>query len=283
MVSIYDMFAGWQKINKEIPLEKFCEGGRMTEKQKHAFLNEVSLARILYKDEETHVIELQISNIYPQNFFIYGWLHAVFQTMPYEIIIILNCRYKYYLLLIADTQDRKNSTSVATDKIVTNMYCNGVWVDGKTFDEIDLLINGKPIAWDLFPSIIRVVNPNGFIEFTDDNDEVVKLPYPQRYNVSEDEIDEYIDFAKREYELNTKNEFEFLFDEELEDALSFFWHQTENNFRIRNDTGVFGFSANSEKDEETIDKHSEVYWGFIDGELLDDKSYQKYMDDCRNS
>lgn len=133
------------------------------------------------------------------------------------------------------------------------------------------------------PSIIRVVNPNGFIEFTDDNDEVVKLPYPQRYNVSEDEIDEYIDFAKREYEFNAKNEFEFLFDEELEDALSFFWHQTENNFRIRNDTGVFGFSANSEKDEENIDKHSEVYWGFIDGELLDDKSYQKHMDDFRNS
>lgn len=280
MDSIYDMFVGWQKINKVIPLEKFYENGRMTEKQKSAFINEVSLARILYKDNQKHVIELQIKNIYPRNIFIYGWVRAVFQTMPYEIIIILNCRNKYFLLLIADTQDRKNITSVSTDKIVTNMYSNGVWVDGDNFDENDLLIHKEPIDWSFFPSAIRVMNPKGFIEFTDDNDEKVSLPYPKRCNVSEDEIEEYIAFAKREYELNgIRDELNYLCSEEL----AFFWHQTERRFRFRNDMGVFGFSTYSENDEENCegnnDKYSELYWGFVDGELIGDRAYDKHMND----
>lgn len=280
MIKIYSRFSDWQQINKVIPLEKFYERGRMTEKQKHAFINEVSSARILFKREESHVIELQVDSINPRNSFIYGWVRAVFQTMPYEIIIILNCRNKYFLLLIADTHDRKSITSVATEKIVTNIYSNGFWVDGETFDESDLLIHKQPIDWELFPSAIRVVNQNGFLEFTDENDEKVKLPYPRRYNVSEDEIDEYIDFAKREYELNgIRDELNYLCGEELEDALFLLWHQIERRFKLRDDTGVFWFSTYPENN----DKHSELYWGFVDGELLGDEAFQKYMDDYRNS
>ncbi|MCL1806785.1 MAG: hypothetical protein FWG31_03680 [Oscillospiraceae bacterium] len=280
MAKIYKRFANWQQINKQIPLRKFYEKGRMTEKQANSFVAEVTAARVLYKKEEKHVVELQTENIYPRDYSIYGWVRAVFQTMPYDIIIVLNCRSKYFLFLVADTQDRKNITSVVTDKIVTNIYSNGFWVDGDCFDENDLLIRNEPIDWELFPSSIRLISPNHAIEFTTDNDEKVKLPYPERRNVSEDELDEYIAFAKNEYELNMQDEIDSLFDEELDYALSDFWHQTEQRFRSRNDVGgMFGSLAFTRDD----DKYNDLYWGFVDGVLIGGKSYEEYMEAYRNN
>ena len=289
MANIYDLFADWKKINKIIPMQKFYENGRMTEKQKSLFLREVSMARIMFIKEESHVVELKVENIYPIDSFTYSLVKAVFQTMPYEVTIILNCANKYYLLLIADLQERKRISAVNTDKIVTNIYSNGNWVDGERFDPIDLIIHNEPIDWQYFPNVIRVLNPIGFLEFTDDNGETIKLPYPKKYNVSKAEIDEYIAYAKEKYELNIQDEIDLLWGVDYE--LDNFWHITEQDFRARIDMDTLESPSYLEDEDEDKDvdkdvdkdkdKYNELFYGFIDGELLGSGDYDDYINDRR--
>lgn len=277
MDKIYAQFAEWQQINKAIPLEKFYEGERMTEKQKNAFIDEVSSARILYKKDETHVIELQINNIYPRNRFIYGWVRAVFQTMPYEIILILNCRYKYYLFLTADTQDRKNTTSIFTYNVVTNIYSNGVWIDRDNFQKHELEMWSEPVDWNLFPSYIRKNTPSHTFQFIDDNGNKIAVPYPARHYVRDSQIDEYISFAQKEYEINNiQNNLDHLCGEELEYALSDFWGETERYFRSQHDNSVWSF--NPLADEADDKDASDFFFGFIDGKPMNEDDYEKYLE-----
>ena len=248
----------------------------MTEKQKKALVGEVIEAKILYKRNDAHVIEMKVKNVYCKNSFIYGWVRAVFQTMPYEITLVLNCRSKYYLFLKADTKDRKKVKSVYTDKVVKNIYGNKFWIDISSFDDDDLRIYDKPVHWRFFPSIYKPDHVCRYLTFTDCYDGIVKIPHPHPSNVSAEQIDLYLDYAKHEYEL-FQDELDYFSEEEQEYMLSDFWRDTEFNFKSRLDDSLYDNTIYDNEDR----WYSQQHVGYVDGELIFQDSFDRYVDGYR--
>ena len=274
MENIYSQFADWQKIDIDIPISKFYEDGKMTDKQKNKLIQEVTKATILYKKDDAHVMEMEVRNVYCKDGYTYGWVSAVFQTMPYEITLVLNCKSKYYLFLKADTHDRQKASPVLTDKVVTNIYGNKYWIDIADFDYHDLKIYDKPIYWKYFPSIYQANYVGRYLTFTDCFDGIVKVPYPRPSNVSAGQVDLYLDYAKNEYEL-FQGELDYFPTEDQEYMLSEFWHDTEFTFKSRLDDSEYDNTIYENEDRWYCQQHA----GYVDGELVYQDSFDRYVDD----
>jgi hypothetical protein len=257
MLGIYEEFTGWQQVNTRIPLEKFYEHGRMTEAQKARFIEDVLLAHILFKKGDKHVVELQIKNIYPRDRLIYGWVRAVFQTMPYDILLVLNCCNKYYLFLSADVKNRQNERIVNTDRVVTAVYNDSGWIN---VDNPDHLLGGdsSPIDSRYFPCVIPG-EENQYVYFIDDNGNEILGPQINLDFIQEDELDKFMEYVQIRYnDYDVANDLLHLDDEYLETATDYFWKEAIANYP----------GANPEFLKMFREIDNTYYCGFVNGELI---------------